>query len=122
MAIGVTLLGVVITMVGATGLIIPSRLTCWIGRMPPSIRFKTAVVIRLVIGVYCVVAAPQCRQPVVVMAVGILALVAALTIAVLGQRRLDAFVGWWLGQSAALIRLSSLCAVAFGVLLVVAGA
>lgn len=122
MAIGVTVLGVLIAAIGVVGVVSPCHLTTWISALPPRIRFQTAITVRLVTGVFFLLAAPSCRVPAIVLAVGVLALVAALALGVLGQRRLDAFVSWWLTQPPLVIRVWSLVAVVFGGLLGYAGA
>ena len=77
---------------------------------------------RVVLGVVFLVVAPDCRLPLVVQIVGVVSLVAAFGILALGRKRLDAFIGWWLRRSPALFRLWASAAIAFGTLLVYAGA
>ncbi len=85
-------------------------------------RFWTAILVRVAIGVLFLLAAPSCRLPVVVQVVGILALIAALAIFLIGRTRLDSFLTWWLGRPQSLIRSWSIVAIGFGALLIYAGA
>ena len=73
------------------------------------------------IGVFLIVAALHCRFPLAVWIVGGSAIVAAMALVILGQKRLDSLIAWWLGRQG-LIRTSAVFALAFGVLLVYAGA
>ena len=121
MAIIVSAVGVAIVLVGLLGMVKPRSLSDLIGRLVGPTRFWVAVVGRLALGAVFLAAAPQCRLPLVVQVVGVIMLLAALGLVVMGQGRLDSFVQWWLGRST-LIRLASVVALAFGVLLTYAGA
>ena len=73
-------------------------------------------------GVIFLISAPSCRLPVVVEVIGILSLIAAAAIVVIGRTRLDSFLAWWLGRPQPFIRISSIGAIGFGGLLIFSGA
>ena len=100
MAIVVTLLGILITAAGVVIAVAPKRLIDWISSLEPGIRFRAAILVRVVIGVSFLLAAPSCRLPVVVQVVGILTLIAAAAILLSGRTRLDSLLAWcWVGRS-----------------------
>ena len=118
----VSLLGAAIAAIGLLGVASPSRLLGWIGRLPPPRRLAIAVGVRLTLGAVLLLAAEDCRLPQLVRAVGIIAIAAAAALAALGPRRFEAFVDWWLRRPAPIIRSWAGVAVAFGALLLYAGA
>ena len=121
MAIIVSILGGLITLSGIIGIANPHRLINLIEHWHGPTRFWIAILVRVVLGVVLFAAAPACRLPMFVRIVGVISIVAALGILILGRTRLDSFIRWWLIRPA-LIRISGFVAVAFGVLLVYAGA
>ena len=121
MSVIVSILGILTATIGFMGVAQPRRIVSLVEYWDGPTRFRLAVVVRLVLGVFLLVASPDCRLPTVVSVLGIIAIVAALAILIVGQQRLDSFIGWWLTRPAAVIRVSALFAIAFGVLLVYAG-
>ena len=122
MAIVVTLLGILITAAGVLIAGAPKHLIGWISSLDPGIRFWAAIFVRVAIGVAFLLAAPSCRLPVVVQVVGILSLIAAVAILLIGRRGLDSLLAWWLGRSQSFLRTWSIVAIGFGALLIYAGA
>lgn len=122
MAIVVALFGVLVAGVGLLGVIRPDRLMAWISQWRGASRLWFAAGLRLVLGVVLLLAAPQCRAPEVIRILGWITLVAALLLPLLGARRFDAFVDWWLAREPGFIRTWSLLAVAVGGFLIYAGA
>ena len=120
MAIIVPVLGVVIAVIGVVGLADPRSLIKLVQHWQSPARFGFAVAIRVVLGVVFLAVAPDCRAPLVVRIVGVVSIVAAIAILILGRARLDAFIEWWLRRPA-LLRLSATMAIACGALLVYAG-
>ncbi len=137
MAYIVTVLGVAIVLIGVLGLAQPQRLIGLVQRWQSPARFWFAVVIRVVLGAVLLAVAPDCRAPLVIRVVGVISIVAAVALVILGRVRLDAsslgrvrldaFIERWLGRPSsalgrpALLRVSASGAIAFGVLLVYAG-
>jgi len=120
-AIIVSILGVLITLIGVMGIAKPQRLIYLVEHWHGPTRFWVAIVVRVLLGVALLAVAPACRLPMLVRIIGVISIVAAMGILIFGRARLDSFIRWWLMRPA-LMRLSATVAVAFGVLLVYAGA
>ena len=121
MAVIASILGVLIALIGVVGLARPRSLIKLVQHWHSPARFWTAIVVRVVFGVALLAVAPECRLPSLIRAIGVISILAAVAILIMGRARLDCFVGWWLGR-ADLVRLSAVVAIAFGVLLVYGGA
>ena len=118
----VLLTGIIIVLMSLFGAVMPASfvgiLSIWRG---PT-RFGSAVIARLVLGIVFIFAAPDCRFPTLVRVVGIIALVAAVLIVIIGPQRRDRFVLWFLVRPHSLIRAWCLLGFGFGVLMFFAGA
>ena len=114
-------LGVLAALIGVIGIARPQFLVNLVEHWQSPTRFRIAVIVRIVLGVVLLIVAPSCRVPVIVSAIGVIAIVAALIILAVGRLRLDAFIKWWLIRPR-LVGLSAVFAVAFGALLIYAGA
>jgi hypothetical protein len=115
----VVLFGVAVMGVGAYGVVRPSALievarSVW--KSPAA--FPFAVGIRVALGIALLIAAPECRHPTAVRAIGAIALVAAAAGLIMGRARIDGFIAWWIDQAAGFVRGWALVAVAFGGFLV----
>lgn len=117
----VSLAGLLIVAVGAWGTCCPRHFSRTILGWRGAGRFATAIGIRLVLGVLFLVTAPQTRFPVVVYALGGLALAAAVVLLFVGPKRLDVLIDWWLGRPMAMLRLTCAAAILFGAFLFYAG-
>ena len=105
MAALVTLVGILITAAGVMIQVAPRRLIHSIASMEPAVRFGVAVVSRGVVGILFLAAASSCRMPTVVRVVGILSLVAAGGVLLLGRERLDGLVAWMASSREAVLRV-----------------
>lgn len=122
MAVVVSLVGAAIVALGLAGVAAPARLVGLLTRWRAPERRWTAVGVRLVLGVVFLIAAPECRLPRVAQAVGVLAIISALVLVLMGPRRFTAFIGWWVDQPPAVLRIWFAGAAAFGALCAYAGA
>jgi hypothetical protein len=121
MAIIVSALGVAIVLLGAVGVASPRRLIGLVGQWDGPGRFRLAIVIRVLLGVALLAVAPACRIPVLVQLIGVVSIVVAFSLLLAGRARMDTVVEWWLTRPE-LVRAAALLAVAFGALLIYAGA
>ena len=121
MGLIVSILGVLIVLIGTMGLLNPQSLMSLVEHWQGPKRFWFAILVRLVLGVTLLLVAPACRAPLLVRIIGVISIVAALGILILGRPRLDSLIKWWLMRPR-LLRVSAIFAVAFGALLVYAGA
>ena len=111
----VALFGVLIALLGATGLISPSTLLGMVESVWRTRRGLYGVVaLRFCIGVVLVVAAPECRHPVALRVLGGISIVAAMLVPVIGLARVRALVNWWAARPPLFIRAWAVVAIAFG--------
>jgi len=116
----VQLLGVSLCAFGVWGFFAPQNLLQTVnGVMDAQWGIYFAVVIRLLLGFALLVAAPTSRFPSVLLIVAWIAIVAAVSVVLMGRERLRKFVDWWLARfTPAVIRVWLLFALAFGGFLV----
>lgn len=108
------LLGVFIVLMGAWGVLAPSRITDLANRFGSKGGLWFAAGIRLVLGFALWFAAPQSRAPLLLQVLGVAAIIAAVVIPFMGVDRFKAMIGWWAKLSTTSQRAWSLVAVAFG--------
>ena len=107
--------GLLIAVVGALGVVSPRTLAAGVRRLWASGFGMTAAVgVRVVLGVALIFAAPETRFPMTIRVLGIVALVAAFAIPILGRERLDRMVTWWMVQPASRQRGWCVITLAFG--------
>jgi hypothetical protein len=82
--------------------------------------YAVAIIVRIVLGIALLVVAPLSKFPLVLQAVGWLAIVAAVVFLAMGRPRFNKIIEWALDLSLHLGRLSGLFALLFGVFLVYA--
>lgn len=112
------LVGIVITAFGLVGLISPHSYVRlgWFWETSPGVYIVAAI--QLVIGLVLIRAAPTSRSPLGLGAFGVIALVEAVFMPLLGHGRVHAIAHWWESQSPSFLRLWGLLELAIGVLIV----
>ena len=118
MTLIVALLGVLVLVVGAVGILSPERFRGMFSAISPQTRYAMAVGLRLAMGALLWWLADDLRHPTVMRVLAVIAVVAAISILVLGRARLDRFVDWWLERPDNLMRASGALAGLFGAYLV----
>ena len=108
------LLSVFILLLGAWGVLAPSRITDMVNRFASKSGLWFAAGIRLVLGLALWFAAPVSRAPMLLQVLGVIALVAAIVLPLMGVARFKALIDWWTKLSPTAMRLNCLLAVAFG--------
>lgn len=121
MTLVVALIGLLIGGVGLFGMAQPKRLVTWVDSVWKPDRLWLAVAIRLALGVLLIYAAPQCRMPEAVRIFGVITVLAALGLVVLGPERMRVFVHWWTERPPAIIRVWSVGGLLLGAFLIYAG-
>jgi len=117
----VVFLGAFVTVIGIYGFFQPAGLLDFVkAAWKTPAAMPVAVGLRVALGVALLIAAPDCRYPEAMRAIGIIALVAAAAGLVIGRARLDAFVDWWASRPLGFIRAWTVIAIAFGAFLVYA--
>ena len=116
----VLVFGVTIFVGAGRGMFAPAKLmTLVTSTMDRRWGIYIAVISRLVLGAALIGVAPASSFPIVFQALGWIAIVAAVVLAVAGRQRVRRFIGWWSERiSAPIIRLWLLFGLAFGAFLV----
>jgi hypothetical protein len=115
LAIGISVL---IAALGALGVASPERLISILRRLETPGGLYTSAVVRVVLGVALVLAAPTSRAPDLIRLFGVIAVVAGLMLPILGLARIGKLVDWWSARPAFVIRAWAVIALAFGLYLV----
>jgi hypothetical protein len=121
MAFLVSFAGIGVAGIGLLGVAAPSQLANLLARWRVLTGLPVTLALRLGFGVLFVVAAPSCRFPHFVRLIGVVELIGALALFVVGSARLRGFVEWWLGRSPSFVRYWCTAALAFGILLTCLG-
>jgi hypothetical protein len=121
MTLVVALVGLLIGGVGLFGMVEPKRLVDWILTVWNKDLLWVAVALRLALGAVLIYAAPECRAPQVVGALGVITILAAVGLVILGSKRMTAFVRWWTERPSVIIRGWSALGVLLGAFLLYAG-
>jgi hypothetical protein len=108
------LLAVFTLLIGAWGVLAPSRIIDFVTRFGSKGGLWFAAGIRLVLGLALWFAAPVSRAPLLLQVLGMIALVAAFVLPFMGVDRFKALINWWTKLSPTVVRLNCLLAVAFG--------
>jgi hypothetical protein len=113
-------LGVTIIMLAGWGMFVPGNLVTLVTSvMDQQWGIYFAVIVRLVLGAALIIAAPASPFPIVFQALGWIAIVAAVALALLGRERVRKFVvGWFRRFAAPTIRLWLVFGMAFGGVLI----
>ncbi|MEM7281274.1 MAG: hypothetical protein AAF438_06575 [Pseudomonadota bacterium] len=115
----VIVFGILILSVGIWGAAQPQPLLSMADRIWSNrSAILAAVLLRLLFGLAMVLAAYQSRYPQVILSLGVLMIVAALAIPVLGTERIGAMIDWWKNRPAIVLRLWAAAAALFGVFVI----
>ena len=113
-------IGVTIIVLAGWGIFAPEKLMTFVtSAMDKSWGIYVAVIVRLVMGSALIIVAPASPFPIVFQALGVIAIVAAIALALMGRERMRRLIAWFSERfSAPIIRLWLLFGVAFGGFLV----
>ena len=120
MAVVTAVIGAVFAAFGILGGVAPGRLLALV-HAKRAVLLPIAVASRILIGVLLVLAAPHCRWPAFVLAIGVAAFVTAVVLLVMGRSGFERFVESWLDRPPGLARLISIVAIALGGILMWCG-
>jgi len=118
--ITVLVIGVTVIVLAGWGIFTPEKLkTSVSSAMDKYWGIYIAVIVRLVLGSALIVVAPASRFPVVFQVLGLLTIVAAIVVALMGRERIRRFLAWFSERfSAPIVRLWLLFGMAFAGFLV----
>ena len=118
MLILVKLFGIAIVAMGIYFLINPKAMKQYIAFWQPQRRLYIGSISSLLFGVIFLLAASQCRLSGIIIFLGIWALLKGVLLLVLGQKRLNTYLNWWLERPLSVIRLLGIIVLAFGALII----
>ena len=117
MALLLTIFGFSVACVGLIGILNPRRLRELVSAGEIHSRFHSAIIMRILIGSILLAAAPSYRFPLVIGSLGVIALVAAVALYVLGEKRFESFADWWSNRPPTSVRAASIVALELGLFL-----
>lgn len=116
--IGLTI-GALILALSVWGIVVPNKLLALVrGIMGQQGGIQGAVLVRLILGLALLIAAPASRYPSLLTYLGWLALIAAAGLGLMGRARLLRFVGWFDNMSVTAVRLWLVVGIVFGAFLI----
>lgn len=117
MVILVRIIGIIIGCLGIVFLISPQTIKGMISFWSQGKRLYLGGALRILFGLIFLLAVPQCRLAWVIFVIGILALIKALLIFILGLEKMKSLLNWWNNRPPVVLRLMGFIVLAFGVLL-----
>ncbi len=120
MLIFVKLFGVVIACMGIIFLINPKAFKQYISFWKQEKRIRVGGVLTIPFGIIFLIAAPQCRLTGLITVLGIWCIIKAVLLLTLRQKKINAYLDWWLNKPVSPTRFLGLIALAFGVLIIYA--
>ena len=116
----VLLIAVTVIVLAGWGMFAPEKLMAFVSSaMDKYWGIYIAVIVRLLLGSALIIVAPVSLFPMVFHVLGVIAIVAALALVVMGRERIRRFIAWWSQRfSASIVRMWLLFGIAFGGFLV----
>jgi hypothetical protein len=119
MDIAVKVIGIIIVLIAILYLVKPVVIRRLIEFFSKGSRVYLTAVLRLALAIMFLVAARECKKPWVIFAFGILFLLSAFLIFLLGSRRLAKMLEWARGQSDLFLRVIALLTLAVAVVIII---
>ena len=103
----VLVIGVTVIVLAGWGIFAPEKLMTFVtSAMDKRWGIYIAVIVRLVLGSALIIVAPASLFPIVFQAFGVIAIVAAIALVLMGRERIRRFITWWSERfSAPIVRL-----------------
>ena len=118
MVILVRLFGIAIVVMGIVFLANPKALKQYMAFWRHQKRLYIGGILSLLFGVIFLLAAAQCRLAGVIVVLGVWAIIKGVLLFTLGQKRLNAYLDWWLKRSTSAARLLGIIALVLGILVI----
>ncbi len=116
MLIFVKLFGIVIVVMGIIFLINPKALKQYISFWKQEKRIRIGGILAIPFGIVFLIAAPQCRLTGFITVLGIWSIIKGVLLLTLGQKKINAYLDWWLNKPISTTRFLGLIVLAFGAL------
>ena len=112
----VLVIGATVIVLAGWGIIAPEKLVTFVtSSMDKYWGIYIAVIVRLVLGAALIIVAPASLFPIVFQTLGVIAIIAAIALVLMGRERIRRFITWWSERfSAPMVRLWLLLGIAFG--------
>ncbi len=120
MVIFVKLFGIVIVFVGLLFLINPKALKQYFSFWKQEKRLRIGGVGAALFGIIFLIAASQCRLAWLITVLGIWSVIKGVLLLALAQKKINAYLDWWLNRPVSVTRFLGLIALVFGVLIIYA--
>ena len=111
------LIALSILVIGAIFLVNPKAMKNYVGFWVQGSRMRKGGVVNLVIGIVLLMAASQCRVPIVLTLMGIMSLVKGVFLFSVGSEKAKAMAGKWRDKPQGKVRLLALLPIGLGLLL-----
>ncbi|MGB2630295.1 MAG: hypothetical protein WBD24_06790 [Candidatus Omnitrophota bacterium] len=112
----VKLFGIVIVVVGIIFLMNPKTLKQYMSFWKQEKRLRIGGIVAILFGAIFLIAASQCRLAWLITILGIWAIIKGVLLLTLSQKKIYAFLDWWVERPISGIRFLGLIALAFGAL------
>ena len=113
--------GLLMLAMSVMALLAPEKVVETLLRWPAKQRFFFAFGMRLVLGIIFLLGASETRFPTFISIIGTIVIIAAIALLLLGRRKVDALIEWWLHRTPAFMRIWALVGVVLSALIFYAG-
>jgi uncharacterized membrane protein HdeD (DUF308 family) len=110
--------GIAIALTGLIFLINPMALKQYISFWKKERRIRAGGVLTIPVGIIFLIAAPRCRLAGLITILGIWSIIKGVLLLTLRQRKINAYLNWWLNRPDSAASFLGIIALAFGVLIV----
>jgi len=114
----VKVIGIIVTAAGVIFLVRPLALKKYIAYLKQERRIYLVGILRVLLGALFLWVAPQCKLSAVMNVLGVLTLIGAVLIFILGLERVKKVLDWYDKKPVSVLRLLALIAIAIGVLII----
>ncbi|MCK4519611.1 MAG: hypothetical protein KAT96_00355 [Candidatus Omnitrophica bacterium] len=118
MVLFVKFFGIIVVALGVVFLINPKTLKQYMSFWKKEKRLKIGGIAAILLGSIFLIAASQCRIAVVITVLGLWSVIKGIFLLTLNQKKLFAYLDWWLNKPTPNIRFFGLIALFFGALLI----
>ena len=118
MVILVKLFAIAIVVLGVVFLLSPKAIKQYMNFWAKGKNYYLAGILSILFSIVFLLAASQCKLPLVVAVLGIWSLIKGIVILVRGPEKLKSMIDWWMKRPIGVLRLTGFLALAIGVLLI----
>ena len=116
----VLVLGAAFVLFGAFAVVLPRVFRDWTGTFRSPAALRVVLLVRILVGLLLLLAAPYCRFTIFLQVFGALAVLAGAVMPMIGRARSDRLFDWWAGRSDGVVRGMMIVPVVMGAVLILA--